>query len=92
MSGKLDQSLDQIMQDTKPAGGRRPRAKGRLPPRRAATKAKAAIAAPSGGVQKNSRAAPKSTMATLTGPSAGDSKIIVSNLPHDVTDTQIKVR
>lgn len=93
MSGKLDQSLDDIMKDTKPAGGRgrgkfsRPRSS-----RRAATKAKAAIAAPTGGVQKNTKAAPKSTASVLTAPSSGDSKIIVSGLPEDVTELQIKVR
>jgi len=94
MSGKLDQSLDDIMKDTKPAGGAR---RGRNPriraPRHAATKAKAAIAAPTGGVRKNVKpTAPKSTMQTLTGNLTGDSKIIVSNLPEDVTETQIKVR
>lgn len=93
MSGKLDQSLDDIMKDTKPSGGRRggrfsrPRSS-----RRAATKAKAAIAAPTGGVQKNTKAAPKSTATTLTAPTSGESKIIVSGLPDDVTELQIKVR
>lgn len=94
MSGKLDQSLDQIMQDSKPAGGRGRRAGRKPPARRAATKAKAAIAAPTGGVQKN-RANAKTTTTAPTGPAipaSGESKIIVSNLPEDVTETQIKVR
>ncbi len=93
MSGKLDQSLDQIMSDTKPAGGRGPRA-GRRPIRKAKTNAKAAITAPSGGVQKNkaaTKAAPV-VAASLTKGTAGESKIIVSNLPEDVTETLIKVR
>ena len=97
MSGKLDQSLDQIMKDSKPTGGRvrgsgRPRTT-----RRAATKAKAAIAAPTGGVQKNTKASTRPARATApasapTAPATGDSKIIVSNLPEDVTEVQIKVR
>ncbi len=94
MSGKLDQSLDQIMKDTKPVGGGR---RGRIgkprSTRRAAVKAKAAIAAPTGGVQKNTKTNVRSTASTLTAPSgSGESKIIVSNLPDDVTETQIKVR
>lgn len=91
MSGKLDQSLDDIMKDTKPTGGRRFRGKPR-PTRRAATKAKAAIAAPTGGIQKSTRAPRTANAATLTTPATGDSKIIVSNLPDDVTELQIKVR
>ena len=91
MSGKLDQSLDQIMKDTKPAGGRHGRQA--RPRRRAAVKAKTAIAAPTGGVKKNIKAAPaKSNASVLTASTTGDSKIIVSNLPEDVTETQIKVR
>lgn len=92
MSGKLDQSLDDIMKDTKPAGGRRGRFARSRPTRRAATKAKAAIAAPTGGVQKNTKSAPRSTATTLTAPTSGESKIIVSGLPDDVTELQIKVR
>jgi THO complex subunit 4 len=91
MSGKLDQSLDQIMKDTgKPASsrGRRPRV-----PRTAKSKAKAAIRAPTGGVQKNRTETRAPTAASaLTSKATGDSKIIVSNLPEDVTETQIKVR
>jgi THO complex subunit 4 len=90
MSGKLDQSLDQIMHDGgKPAGGRRrPR-----PVRSAKVKAKAAIKAPTGGIQKNKTEtkAPAAASA-LTSKATGDSKILVSNLPADVTETQIKVR
>ena len=101
MSGKLDQSLDQIMQDSKSSA---PRGRGRgrdgkpRPARRSATKAKAAIAAPTGGVQKNTKATTKPNSRvprnapTAPATAAGDSKIIVSNLPEDVTETQIKVR
>jgi THO complex subunit 4 len=91
MSGKLDQSLDQIMKDTgKPASGRhrRPRV-----PRTAKAKAKAAIRAPTGGVQKNKvETKTPATMTARTAKTTSDSKIIVSNLPEDVTETQIKVR
>lgn len=93
MSGKLDQSLDQIMKDTKPSGGRG-RNKGR-PARNAANKAKAAVAAPTGGVQKTTRVRKDPVVAVSTRPAvpqSGESKIIVSNLPEDVTETQIKVR
>lgn len=95
-SGKLDQSLDQIMQDTKPAGGRAGRRERK--PRNAKSKAKAAIAAPTGGVQKSRPAARTAARTAPTAPSTiaksafGESKIIVSNLPEDVTETQIKVR
>ena len=95
MSGKLDQSLDQIMKDGKPAGGR-VRGRGRPAPRRAANKAKAAIAAPTGGIQKSTRARPTKGTAAAAAPPAppasGESKIIVSNLPEDVSEQQIKVR
>lgn len=97
MSGKLDQSLDAIMQDRKPvgaaaAGGRRGR--GRLPGRKAATKSKAAttaVIAPAGGIQKKSKSA--KPIKAPTGPAfTGDSKIQVSGLPEDVTEAMIKVR
>lgn len=93
MSGKLDQSLDQIMQDSGSTGRRRagrPRTN-----RRAAQKAKAAIAAPTGGVKKNTKA-PATTgkapaMAAPKRP-AGDSKIIINGLPEDVGEKDLKVR
>lgn len=93
MSGKLDQSLDQIMKDAKPTGGRRGRT-GRLPARKAAVKSKTAttaVIAPSGGVQKKTKAA-KPTKAAATVPMTGESKISVSNLPEDVNEALIKVR
>ena len=90
MSGKLDQSLDQIMTDSKAVRGGRKGGKPR-PRRAAATKAKAAISAPTGGVRKSQRSvkAPAPVAAALA--TARESKIIVSNLPEDVTEGQIKV-
>ena len=78
MSGKLDQSLDEILSTRRKTAGRRGRGGRRL-----GTGTKATTAAPAGGVQKNTRgakAAPKS--AVPSGPAAGngESKIIVSNL------------
>ncbi|TKX21946.1 putative mRNA export protein mlo3 [Elsinoe australis] len=87
MSSKLDQSLDEI------AGGRRG------PGARRNQRRKPAAAAPAGGIAKKPAGKPagKPAKATPTGPRAaaalppkGDSKIIVSNLPNDVTEQQIK--
>jgi len=90
MSSKLDQSLDTIMTENK---GARSGARGaKRPQRRAATKAKAVIA-PTGGVQKNIRGPKGTTTAPAVAlPTSGDSKVIVSNLPLDVTETLLKVR
>ncbi|EMC91922.1 hypothetical protein BAUCODRAFT_152279 [Baudoinia panamericana UAMH 10762] len=85
MSGKLDQSLDTIMAEGGNKGGRRGR---RVPARRAAG-AKPAVAAPTGGVQKTTRA-PRTTASAPTAPASGDSKIIVSNLPQDITELLLK--
>lgn len=87
--GKLDQSLDEIMKDTKPARAGR----GRGPRRAAAVKAAAATAAPAGGVSKKTkapRAAKVAAPAAPAVPTTGDSKIIVSGLPDDVNESQIK--
>ncbi|KAI7253940.1 hypothetical protein KC343_g6055 [Hortaea werneckii] len=90
MSSKLDQSLDTIMGDSKPVGGRRARNAGR---RRGATAAKTTAAAPTGGVQKSTKAKKAAPAApAVQAPKNGDSKIIVSNLPMDVTETLVKVR
>ncbi|KAK6067073.1 RNA recognition domain-containing protein [Seiridium cupressi] len=86
MSGKLDQSLDEIVSTQRKAGGRR----GRNPARRAS--GRPATTAPVGGVQKNSKkpqAATKQAPAKAAG-GPGDSKVVVSNLPKDVTESQIK--
>ena len=77
--GKLDQSLDEIMKDTKPARAGR----GRGPRRAAAVKAAAATAAPAGGVAKKTKAprGPKAAApAAAAIPTTGESKIIVSGL------------
>ncbi|KAJ0125458.1 hypothetical protein N8I77_006418 [Diaporthe amygdali] len=85
MSGKLDQSLDEILSTNKraPAGARRSARKTARP----------AAATPVGGVKKNTKpargAAAKPSSAKAPRPS-GESKIIVSNLPKDVSESQIK--
>jgi len=107
MSGKLDQSLDEIMKDT--TAPRQARGRGR--PRKAAVKVTAAVA-PTGGVAKKTRAAKVTRVAAtpaVPAPTSGESKIIVSNLvspmritytlqfrlmlsqPEDVNEAQIKV-
>ena len=78
MSGKLDQSLDDILSS-------RPRGRGgRRGGRRVPTAAsKVSTRAPVGGIQKNTKTAKSTAKAAApNGPAAGtgDSKIIVSNL------------
>ena len=78
MSGKLDQSLDDIL-SSRPRGGRAAR-RGR---RAVTAGTKVATPAPTGGVQKSTKATKATTKtAAPNGPAAGtgDSKIIVSNL------------
>ena len=79
MSGKLDQSLDEILSTRRKTAGRRGRGG-----RRAGNGTKAARAAPVGGIQKNTRSAKAAPAkgAVPSGPAAGsgESKIIVSNL------------
>ncbi|KAK4494198.1 hypothetical protein PRZ48_014496 [Zasmidium cellare] len=96
-SGKLDQSLDEIMKDSNTTGGRGQRRgrNGRLPNRRAAAKAKAAttaVVAPSGGIQKKTKAPkPAKAPAAAVAPQlTGESKVSVSNLPGDVDQNMIK--
>ncbi|KAK8087058.1 RNA recognition domain-containing protein [Apiospora phragmitis] len=89
MSGKLDQSLDEILStQRRSVGGRRGGARGG---RRSVGRAVATVA-PVGGVTKTSKqkgaAAAKQTPAK--GALAGDSKVVVSNLPKDVNEAQIK--
>ena len=78
MSGKLDQSLDEILSTRRKTVGRRGRG------RRVGAGTKAATAAPVGGIQKNQKAtkAAPAKSAVPSGPAAGsgESKIIVSNL------------
>lgn len=105
MSGKLDQSLDEILSTTKQthAGGRRSTRKTARP----------AAPAPVGGVKKNTKPARGAAAKPSSGKAprpTGESKIIVSNLvrtsplavpkkpitnpisqPKDVSESQIKV-
>lgn len=90
MSGKLDQSLDEILSTQKSVrgagrGGRR----GRRAPQAGRT---ASIAAPVGGVKKNAKHAKAAVKAIPTGPAGGNvgSKIQVTNFPKDVDEAQIK--
>ncbi|KAF9877707.1 hypothetical protein CkaCkLH20_04842 [Colletotrichum karsti] len=88
MSGKLDQSLDEILStQRRSAGGPRRRSQ------RRSTGGRPAAAAPVGGVQKTSkpaRAAANKPNAAKPAQGSGDSKVIVSNLPKDVSEQQIK--
>jgi len=86
MSGKLDQSLDDILKDRRSSGRGRGRRTG------PARKVNVPTPAPVGGVKKTVRNAKAAGKAAIpTGPSgSGESKIIVSNLPVDVSETQIK--
>jgi len=81
MSGKLDQSLDEIL-STQKRGSRT---------RRAPSGRTTAVAAPVGGIKKPAKAARGAVKAIPTGPSggSGDSKIVVSNLvcSHDLSVT-----
>jgi THO complex subunit 4 len=103
MSGKLDQSLDEILSTRRKANrGRRPH--------KPAKASGAVISAPVGGIKKSVKSARSATKGVPTGPSATpkESKIIVTGLvrllpdklsvtftdhfqPHDVNEAQIKV-
>ncbi|KAM0804530.1 hypothetical protein BDR22DRAFT_969852 [Usnea florida] len=89
MSGKLDQSLDEILSTRRKTAGRRGRGG-----RRVGNATKAATVAPVGGIQKNTRGSKTASAKSVvpSGPAAGngESKIIVSNLPSDVNEFQIK--
>ncbi|EAS28582.3 RNA binding domain-containing protein [Coccidioides immitis RS] len=84
MSGKLDTSLDEIINTTR-ASRRQRRRDSR------STRGKAA-SAPVGGVRKPARQAKAAAKAIPTAPSTGtgESKIIVSGLPSDVNEANIK--
>jgi THO complex subunit 4 len=85
MSGKLDQALDDITQ------AQRRSARRRSNPRRST--GRPAAAAPVGGIQKNTkpaRGAGAKPAPTKAAPTNSDSKIMVSNLPKDVSEQQIK--
>ncbi|KAG4028328.1 hypothetical protein MFRU_022g00480 [Monilinia fructicola] len=90
-SDKLGQSLDEILATQRATGtGRGGRGNGRRGGR--ASGGRNATAAPVGGVSKSKKPIKGSTKATPTGPSGGNvpSRIVVSNLPYDVTEQQIK--
>ncbi|RAL67295.1 hypothetical protein DID88_008058 [Monilinia fructigena] len=90
-SDKLGQSLDEILATQRATGtGRGGRGNGRRGGR--ASGGRNATAAPVGGVSKSKKPVKGSTKATPTGPSGGNvpSRIVVSNLPYDVTEQQIK--
>lgn len=77
MSGKLDQSLDQIL-STRRSSARRGRGGRRTP-----NPAKAHVTAPVGGIKKNTKLTKGAGRAMVpSGPAAGngESKIIVSNM------------
>jgi THO complex subunit 4 len=78
MSGKLDQSLDDILSTRRRSAGPRRRSQRQTPGNGRPT-----ATAPVGGVQKtskNARTAANKPAASKATPHTGDSKIIVSNL------------
>ena len=85
MSGKLDQSLDEILSTRRKTAGRRGRGG-----RRTGNATKATTAPPVGGIQKSTRATKTVPAKSVvpSGPSAGsgESKIIVSNLVRFLED------
>ncbi|RVX74297.1 hypothetical protein B0A52_02129 [Exophiala mesophila] len=83
MSGRLDQSLQSII-DTSNKAKREAR-------RRKGVKPKTTAAVPVGGVKKTTRPV-KSAIKPTTGQTqpSRNSKIVVSGLPHDVNESQIK--
>jgi THO complex subunit 4 len=86
MSGKLDQSLDEILSTQKSTRGGRGIRRGRGT---RSTRTSTASAAPVGGVKKNLKQGKGAVKAIPTGPAGGslDSRIQVSNLvrPHPLT-------
>ncbi|KAL3421521.1 RNA recognition domain-containing protein [Phlyctema vagabunda] len=93
MSGKLDQSLDEILKTQRPAGrGGKARGRGGSARRAPAAGRTAGPAAPIGGIKKNLKQGKGAVKSVPTGPAGGaiDSKIQVGNLPKDVNESQIK--
>ncbi|MCJ1322465.1 hypothetical protein MMC15_007814 [Xylographa vitiligo] len=90
MSMNLDKSLDEIL-STRRDTTRRGRGRGS---RRGGAAGRKPAAAPTGGVGKNTRSTtrpgPKASAPNGPGSASGESKIIVSNLPPDVNESQIK--
>ncbi|RDL37273.1 putative mRNA export protein mlo3 [Venustampulla echinocandica] len=89
MSGKLDQSLDEILSTQRRSSVRGGKA-GRRSTRRTASNP--VVATPVNGVKKSARGPKNVVKAIPTGPSggSGESKILVSNLPKDVNEAMIK--
>jgi THO complex subunit 4 len=87
MSSKLDRSLDELLASRK--GGPGNRRSGR----RTSAANRPAATTPAGGVQKKTKPARSGTKPTPAKGSGliGESKIMVSNLPKDVSEGQIKV-
>lgn len=87
MSGRLDQSLDSIIDGQKKAK-REARRRVRKPGKATGN----VVAAPVGGVKKSTRPVKTAIKGALPGPSAPprESTIVVSGLPYDVNETQIK--
>ncbi|EEH18574.2 hypothetical protein PABG_07634 [Paracoccidioides brasiliensis Pb03] len=85
MADKLDKSLDDILSSRR--AGRRGSQR-----RRDSRSSRPAHAAPVGGVRKFTRHAKSSSKSIPTGPALGlgESKIIVSGLPSDVNEANIK--
>jgi THO complex subunit 4 len=79
MSGKLDQSLDEILSTQRRSVARGNRRGGRRVSHPGRT---TAVPAPVGGVKKNVKSTKGAGKAIPTGPSAGsgESKIVVSNM------------
>jgi len=89
MSGKLDQSLDEILKTQKGSIRGRGTRRGRRAP--SGARATPVVAAPVGGVKKNSKQAKGAVKSVPTGPAAGgNTRVQVSGLPKDVTESQIK--
>ncbi|PHH90102.1 hypothetical protein CDD83_4527 [Cordyceps sp. RAO-2017] len=83
MSGKLDKPLDEIV-----SAQRRSAAGRRRTPRRPA--GRPVTSAPVGGVHKATRASAAKPAPAKSASINGESKVIVSNLPKDVSEQQIK--
>ncbi|KAL8335463.1 hypothetical protein RB598_009580 [Gaeumannomyces tritici] len=87
-ANKLDKSLDEILSNQRRTSSRK------VSSARRSTGGRPATAAPVGGIQKNAR--PNRNAAAKPAPSKptsapGTSKIVVSNMPKDVTEAHIKV-
>ncbi|TAQ85123.1 hypothetical protein B7494_g6540 [Chlorociboria aeruginascens] len=88
MSGNLDRSLDEILATSRASSKRGSGPRGRGRPRRA--HAARTQPAPAGGIKKNTKSAKGVVKLIPKGPGGNESKILVSNLPKDVTDKLLK--